>query len=475
MMVIRTNRGGYLMVLVLVFAGIFLTILTSFVTFIVTQSRLIEQRERFEMSGQIAEAGLDYLKWYLAHYPNTATTSVSGEYRDPEGDVIGRYDIAVTSTMYCGAVSSLAVQSVGYTYDMPSVRRTLSARYNRPNVAEYSFILNASVWAGPDRDINGPYHSNGGIRMDGHHNSSVTSGQATWSCNSSFGCSPTQNRNGVFTTTGNATPALFDFPSPPINFAGITVDLAAMESRARNNGGIFLPKAPNGDAGYRIIFNSNNTITVNRVQSVTSYDAYTDADDWHTESNVINQLRSATNYTINPDCPLIVVQDKVWLSGQVGRKVTIAASHATSTSMNPSIILNDNITYSSSSAGLLAIAEEDILIGLVVPNDMELNGIFIAQNGLYGRNHYCGNSAYCSNSYLLPTSLRSYAIRNSETHNGTIVSNGRVGTRWTSGGTTVSGFRDRYTSYDRNLVDNPPPFIPSTSDVYEFNDWRDAN
>jgi hypothetical protein len=124
---------------------------------------------------------------------------------------------------------------------------------------------------------------------------------------------------------------------------------------------------------------------------------------------------------------------------------------------------------------LLAIAEQDVLIGVDVPNDMTLNGIFIAQNGRYGRNHYCASCSDGGNSRGLPNSLDSYVIRNSETLNGTVVSNGRVGTQWTAGGVTVSGFQDRYTSFDRNLVENPPPFIPETSDVYEFNDWRDSN
>jgi hypothetical protein len=168
---------------------------------------------------------------------------------------------------------------------------------------------------------------------------------------------------------------------------------------------------------------------------------------------------------------LIVAQDKIWLQGTVPAKVTIAASHATSTSNNPSIILANNITYTSpTTSGLLAIAEQDVLIGLNVPNNIALNGIFIAQNGRYGRNHYRDWGTY-----ELPNWLQTFIIRNSETHNGTIVSNGRVGTQWTSGGVTISGFRDRYTSYDRNLVENPPPFIPETSDVYEFSDWRDAN
>jgi hypothetical protein len=466
-----STRGGYLMVMVLVFAGIFLTIVTSFVIFIVTQSRLIEQKINFEQSGQIAEAGLNYFRWYLAHYPNSTTTSYTGIYKDPEGGDIGEYTISVASTTFCGVIASRQVTSVGHTYADPGVIRTMSARYARPNVASYAYILNSSVWAGPDRIINGPYHSNGGVRMDGTNNSSVTSGVSTWSCTSTFGCGVTVTRNGVFTTTANANTALFDFPAAPVDFAGITLDLTDIHNRAQTGGGIVLP--PSGGYGYRVIFNSNNTITVRPVTGTTQYWGSTNGSTWAQERHVVSAVGAAQTYTIPSSCPVISVQDKIWLEGTIPTKVTISAF---SSSSDPSIVLQNNITYTSATtSGLLAIAEQDVLIGVDVPNDMTLNGIFIAQNGRYGRNHYCASCSDGGNSRGLPNSLDSYVIRNSETLNGTVVSNGRVGTQWTAGGVTVSGFQDRYTSFDRNLVENPPPFIPETSDVYEFNDWRDSN
>ena len=56
---------------------------------------------------------------------------------------------------------------------------------------------------------------------------------------------------------------------------------------------------------------------------------------------------------------------------------------------------------------------------------------------------------------------------------GTIVSNGRVGTRWTSGNTFVSGYNERFNTYDRNLAADPPPLTPHTSDDFRFIEWRE--
>lgn len=466
---------GYLLVMVLVFGSILFFILASFFGYIVTQGAAVSQRVELQRSLDIAEAGLNYYKWFLAHYPNDVTdgTGLPGPYvhtyYDPEGDAIGEFSLEIASSTYCGDVAAIDVTSTGYTYDDPSVYRTISARYARPSVAEYSYIINSNVWAGADRVIIGPYHSNGGIRMDGQNNSTVTSGQSDWSCTSTFGCSPTSVRDGVFTTTANANTGLFSFPSAPINFAGLTIDLAQMQDRAQNAGGIYIGPSGSGNYGYRITFNSNGTITVRRVNGTTQYWGYTTEAGWVQERHVISSTNTNTTYTIPASCPIIFVQDKVWIDGVVNQKVTIAAADVTSAAINPQIILNGNITYTSATtSGLLAIAEQDVLIGLSVPTDMTLNGIFVAQNGRFGRNHYVQ-----SGTNGLPGALDSYSYRDSLSVNGTIVSNGREGTKWSSGGTWISGFNNRVNSYDRNLVSSPPPLVPKTSDVYVITEWRD--
>ncbi|MEM9336971.1 MAG: hypothetical protein AAGA35_03905 [Patescibacteria group bacterium] len=464
---------GYLLILVIVFGAVFFTITSAFVGFVVTQSQVVNSKYEQQQALEISEAGLNYYRWFLAHFPNDVTNGTGAPgpyvhvYNDPEGGPIGEFSLDIASSTYCGDVASIDVWSTGYTYEDPSLQRTIYARYSLPTVTEYAYIINSNVWAGSDRTIIGPYHSNGIIRMDGTNNSVVTSGQSDWVCDGSLPCSPDPDGTTLDAVYGDGpNSSLWTFPEAPINFAGLTVDLSTMEDRAQNNGGIYI--GPSGDGGYRLDFQSDNTVDVYVVDDTYSYYGYTSADGWEVERNVIDDDDYLTSYTIPTDCPLIFVEDKVWLEGDVASKVSVAAADNDLGDPDHSIILNGDITYATSTAGLLAVAEEDVLVGLVVPDTMDLNGIFIAQNGRFGRNHY-----KTSGWQDVLSIHNDYVTRDTLTMNGTIVSNGRVGTKWTSGGSFVSGYDTRFNSYDRDLVDDPPPLVPNTSDVYEFIEWRE--
>lgn len=463
----KKNQNGYLLVLILVFGSIFLTIVTAFIGFVVTQHRAQVINYNREQALDIAEAGLNYYKWFLAHNPGDVTNGTGlpgpyvGVYSDPENGPLGTYSLAVSSSSACGDVYAVDITATGNTYAEPTVGRTVYGRYAQPTVAEYAYIINSSVWAGPDRVITGPYHSNGGIRMDGQNNSTVSSGQETWSCTSTYGCSPTNNTaDGVLGDGPNS--ALWTFPAAPINFTGVTVDLAAMQNKAQNAGGFYL--GPSGKSGYHIIFKEDGTFDVRRVNSKENEpNGYA----WGRYLNILKGTSLVGNYPIPTGCAILYVEDQVWLEGVVNGKVSIAVADLDTTGVDPSIILNNNITYANEDSGLLAIGEFDVLIGLQVPDDMTLNGIFIAQNGHFGRNHF---------DTTMPNSWEEYIKRNSLTLTGTIVSNGREGTKWVnSSGVYTSGFNTRFNSYDRDLVSSPPPLTPEVSDSYEFIEWREVN
>lgn len=473
----KTPRG-YFALLVLVFSAVFMVLIATLSGYIFVQKKVQLADENKQKAQNLAEAGLEYYRWHLAHFPTDLKdgTNAAGPYvhtvNDPEGGTLGTFSLSINGSVMCNTVTGVEITSKGVSANDPAYSRTLLAKYTKPSVAEFSTIVNSNVWAGSDRVITGPYHSNGGVRMDGVHNATVSSGVASWLCTSSFGCSPSSNKNGVFGAGGPSS--LWSFPAAPIDFDGITVDLTKIKGYATSSG-VYI--APSGGYGWRVTFLADGTASIRKVVGTTQVWSYSLEDGWAQERTVMSNVQAQTIYTIPASCPIVYVEDNVWVDGVVSGKVVLAAANLITAGQDRSVILNDDLTYANSASGITVIGEKDVLIGLQTPDVMDINGIFIAQKGHFGRNHYC--TAECDSSHSgnegLPNSLDQYVTRSTLNTNGTVVSNGRVGTKWTSGNVFVSGYNQRNDTYDRTLAQNPPPFTPTTSDDFKFVLWQDQN
>ncbi len=453
------------MIMVLVFGAVFITLMGGLSGFVLMQKNVTEKKEYAEQALQIAEAGLEYYRWFLSHNPGD-TTDGTGEpgpyehiYADPEGGDIGTFSLNIAGTVSCSEITSIDIYSTGWVDADPDVTRTVYGKYTRPSVAEYAYVLNDNVWAGSDRQIYGPYHSNLGIRMDGTNHSIVTSGVEEWRCTSSFGCSPSRDESGVFGDGPNTE--LWDFPAETVDFVGISVDLVHMKDRAQNGGGLYFPKVSNwrNREGYRVIFRESGTIDVYEVTSTRR--VWSEPVGRATEDNYerIHSQHYVGNYDIPEECSLLFFEDNLWVEGEVEGRVTLVSANVTDPGTDTNVYLIDDITYADTQSGLTLLGEHSVLIAYDVPYNLELRGIFIAQMGSFGRNYY--------NPWWLSLSKRGVLEMT-----GSIVSNGRVGTKWTSWGSHVSGFAQRYNSYDRQLAGDPPPFTPYMDDEYRFVEWR---
>jgi len=267
----------------------------------------------------------------------------------------------------------------------------------------------------------------------------------------------------VFTTTGNSNPDLFDFPVPPFDFDGITIDLAEIKSITQPYPlQYYWPPVtdidPEGN-GYHVKFINDGTFEVWIITELEAIWAYSLEEDWHYDYFVIplGGEYLYDTYSIDPDCSLIFIEDNLWVEGKVRGKVTIASADLINPNEETDVVLLGDIDYTTldGSDGLAVIGERSVLIAPDSPDIMELRGIFVAQKGHFGRNHYPGN------------------IREKLEIYGSIVSNGRVGTRWSSGGTIVSGYLKRENYFDQNLVHSPSPFVPYASPEFEILDWEE--
>lgn len=462
--IIKNRNGGYVTMLVLVFAGVFFVIVSALTGFIFMQNKVQLAKENREKAFQIAEAGLDYYKWFLAHFPSDLQDGTGSEgpyvhsYSDPEGGEIGDFSLEISGNTQCGVVMSVDITSTGEAINDTSFKRTLFGRYARPSVAEYSFILNTNDWKS-DQTILGRYHSNGGIRMDATNDSLVSSAVSSWTCTFTYGCDPDSTQEGVF---GTGVSTLWQYAVPQVDFDGITADLVSMKSLAQSSG-IYL--GDSGANGYHIYLQSDGSLDVYRVNSTgDGYWSYSSQWGWEQEYNNILSETFLQTYTPPSDCSLIFVEDMLWLEGTVNGKITIASADLVNANIETDIVLVNNIDYSTLTGtdGLTVIAEEDILLSSKTPDDTTIRGIFIAQTGHFGRNYYSTEYGYSA----------SDAYKNSFTISGTIVSNGRSSTKWLCP-LYCSGFNTRSNSYDQTQANNPPPLTPYTSTDFRFIQWKE--
>lgn len=460
---------GAILTLVLVFSSVFLFLFGGLADFILTQRKHSLEKSAYAEALEIAEAGINYYKWHLAHDPDDLQdgTEAPGpylhQYFDPEGGLVGSFSLEIAGETQCGATSGVTVTSTGWTDKFPDVKRKIRVKYVRPTVADFAYLLNDNVWAGADREIKGPYHSNGGIRMDGENNSLVTSAKETWLCTYSFGCDPASTTPGVWGSGENS--GLWRFPVPVFDFNGITMDLANIKALTMGGQGLYFP--PSSGKGYHILLKADRSIDVYEINSLNKIYAYDISEGWHWESSVINTESFLGNYSVPNDCGLVFFEDDLWVGNlteesKVKGKMTIVSADLTNPNKETDVWLQGSIEYTvnDGSDGLVLLAQRNNLISLYTPDSMVLEGVFIAQSGHFGRNYY-------------PSWYAPYHKRNKLEMFGSVVSNGRVGTRWSCGGIYCSGYNQRENTYDPQLSFSPPPFLPFISEEHEIRNWEE--
>lgn len=471
----QKNNQGSLTPALLIIVGAFLTVIYAILFVLTTQFDYSNRQVGSDQAFNVAEAGINYYRWHLAHDPDDYQNGTGQpgpyqkEYLDPQGNPIGRYQLEITPPSAGSSV--VTIRSQGWTYQYPNVKRTIVAQYGQPSFARYAFLQNSSSWYANGITINGLVHSNNGIRMDGVNLSLVTSAQEDYMCGNETGCHPPTNKGGIWGTGGDQ--GLWQFPVPTVDFGAISVDLAQLRTISQTEG---LYLAPSNRAGYHIIFNNDGTFTVRRVNSSTWYRAYQTPGSGlggqgkggcRQRYQVIGGETTLGTYSIGTD-PLIFAEDNVWIEGTIRGRVTVAAASFPIGSSNIDVWINGNITYTATDGSDVfgLISQNDIYFVRDVPNNFRVDGVLIAQQGSILRHGYVNTST--GNNHCV---AGSYSIKNSLTINGSIIS--YDSSYWNFGTPLQSGFQNRTINYDTNVLYAPPPYFP-TSGEYEFISWREA-
>ncbi len=473
------KNKGLILVNVLVFAVIVITVTSALINWGTTLLKRTRQIDASEQAFQIAEAGIDYYRWHLAHnatdYKDGTATTTNGpfvhDFKDKDGNILGQFALTITPPPIGSTV--VKIKSKGTVTSYPNIYRAIAVTLAIPSLAKYSVAANDVMRFGAGTEVFGPIHSNNGIRFDGIAHNLITSAKDKYvdpDNGSSY-------RFGVYTTDSPTDPSppasvptrsdVFmagrQFPVPAFDFLGMTTDLSTMKSTAQAGGGYY---ASSGAEGYHIVLKTNDTFDLYKVTSVTSYSSNCQNDSsgasgqtgWGTWS--IQNQQFIGNKVI-PANGIIFIEDHVWVDGKINTaRVTIAAGKfPDSPSTRKNITVNSDLLYTNydGTDTIALVAQGNVNAGLSSEDDLRIDAAIIAQNGRVGRYYY---SNRCGTGYT----------RSTITLFGMIASNIRYGFAYTDG----TGYQTRNIIYDQNLLYAPPPNFPLTSSQYTTISWDEV-
>jgi hypothetical protein len=480
---IRNRNHGGIIIQVIAFVAISTVILSGFVGWGALSMHAAKKTEVKEQAIQIAEAGIDYYRWHLAHAPTDYQdgTATSGpyvhDYSNKEGVKIGSYSLKITPPLLGSTL--VTIESTGRMDTDLTATRTIRAKLAKPSFAKYSVISNTDLSIGAD--IYGPMHSNGGIYfVSGTAYNLITSSMTTFNSTTTGGVT----KWGVYAGSDPNPPTAFTSVTamftagrqvgvPAVDFAGITVDLGQLEADAVANGRYY---GVSGGLGYHIVLQTNDTFDIYRVDTAATGGATCESRQWWTYPScpiIANAKWSVGTQTLIgndvafPANGIIFAEDHVWIDGQVNTaRLSIIAATIPDVGTRRNIIVNNDLLYTNYDGqdviGL--IAQDNFWVGVVSEDDLRIDAAIIAQNGRVSRYAYrnCGVNS----------------VQTTITFYGMFASNQRYAYGNLGAGCSpsigLSGYNtNRVYIYDPFLLYGPPPSFPLTADQYQVISWEE--
>lgn len=442
----KHTKKGIALVSALILLAVLSMIFLSMIQYVSTTVRFSLYESRNETALNIAEAGIHFYRWYIAHQLdglNADQVQAFWESTSPypygvdapyvaDFEGLGEYSITVTPPQT--GSTSVIIESTGSSYTDSQLERTIRVRLRRPAWSEFVILSDSDLDLPDGTETFGPIHSNGGVRFDGVAHNSISSAVSTYDYGGSekpgvwtswFGEYNTNMASNVFSGGKGVGVGEEDFDATLVNFQ-------LMYEEADDIG---LAYGKQGQ-GHQVVLDYDEVDIYRLTGAAVNKKNGTVKD---SKKKVV-----ALNVPL-PDIGVIYVGKNVWVEGVLGtgKQLSIVTIH----SGNPhgTVFLSDDITYEDYTSGTI--------LGLVAINDIE-----IVKNSDTNLRVDAVMLAHGGGVYRTDTSSK-----NQLDIYGAIVTNT---------GFDVNGYSTVNLIYDTNLLYNAPPFFPSSGE-YELDLWEE--
>lgn len=479
---------AYLLIVISVSA----TLLSGLVIFVSSSQRRSLNEVYRQSALKMAESGVYYYRWYLAHKLDGKNAGEIIDFWNSEepigisenfekdvlsfsGETIGHYSLEVEPPEDGSTI--VILRSTGWDIKHPEIRKTIQVRFRRPSWSEYSVLANDVMRFGKGTVVYGPIHSNNGIRFDGIAHNVISSSVETYRDPDTG-----QWEDGVWTSQPDENQVFLagkSFPVASIDFNGVTADFVTMQAEAENHGinlkedyfekticstvfkwGRWVTNCSTKTIevlGYHLTLRTDDKVEIRRVTDYGDQGSL-----GHRDEAPYNIKEEDEPKILNfPENGLIFSNKPIWVDGQIDTaRITIVSANLDE-AIDTDIYINNDILYTNKNGNDIIglIAENNISVGLYSEDNLEINAALLAQKGRVGRINYQNTG---------------YKMRDTITVFGSMATNQRYGFAYvdTRTGLRVSGYDKRYLYFDNSLLYFPPPYFP-TGNVYKLDLWEE--
>jgi hypothetical protein len=478
---INNKKNGSALAYGIIMTTVCIIILFSAFQFVVSQIKYGFYLANREEAFQIAETGIQYYHWYLAHETDGKSLSdindfwtktnpypkgfpdnpLEVEYKDKNGTTIGKYKVEVTPPASNSSI--VEVVSTGWTNKNTNIIRKIKVRFRRSAWSDYAILIGEKTAFDSAWDVNGKVMGNQGIQFDGVAHNVVSAGVSSYDGKPGVWTKWPSELNTDATPDSQVFLAGKKFPVPQKDFTGI--DLAEKKTYALSNGATngcttkacyFNYTAP--DEGRHIILEDDGKFKISTVQKLKS---------------VNEEIKTETSFETFaiPLDGIIYVQGNVWLEGKIenSRVTIVAAIIPLVGSTYGNVYINGPIEYETKNENTVLgiISQGFIELPFNGPDNFNIDAVLLTQNEEIKKVNY--NGQCCSESCK--------DLKNRIDIYGAIISAKNplfsFDKECRSGGKQKIGYDTKQVEYDNNLLYFPPPFFPSDS-YYLIDLWEES-